>query len=62
MPASNVTVTATFKEEAPKTIDLSQVSIATDTFGNDWEVTFKGGEETCRFCFKHGYAIVFFVW
>lgn len=41
MPASDVTVTATFKEEAPKTIDLSQVSIATDTFGNDWEVTFK---------------------
>ena len=37
MPASNVTVTATFKEEAPKTIDLSQVSIATDTFGNDWK-------------------------
>ena len=41
MPASDVTVTATFKEEGPKTIDLSQVSIATDMFGNDWEVTFK---------------------
>lgn len=40
MPAEDVNVTATFKKAAPIKIDLSQVKIATDMFGNDWEVTF----------------------
>lgn len=30
---------------APKKIDLSDVSIATDFFGNDWEVSFKNADD-----------------
>lgn len=41
MPAENVSVKATFKEAAPKKIELSGVKIATDYFGNAWEVSFK---------------------
>ena len=44
MPAENVTVSATFKEKAPEqngVIELSQVSIGTDYFGNNWELEFK---------------------
>ena len=40
MPAENVNVTATFKKAAPVKINLDQVKIGTDYFGNDWEVTF----------------------
>ena len=41
MPAENVSVKATFKEAAPKKIELSGVKIVTDYFGNAWEVSFK---------------------
>ena len=41
MPAENVSVKAAFKEAAPKKIELSGVKIATDYFGNAWEVSFK---------------------
>ena len=40
MPAEDVNVTATFKKAAPIKINLDQVKIGTDFFGNDWEVTF----------------------
>lgn len=44
MPASNVTVSATFKEAAPAEagkIMLSQLEIAKESFGNDWILKFK---------------------
>lgn len=44
MPASNVTVSATFKEAAPAEagkIQLSQLEIAKESFGNDWILKFK---------------------
>lgn len=44
MPASNVTVSATFKEAAPAEagkIELSQLEIAKESFGNDWILKFK---------------------
>ena len=44
MPASNVTVSATFKEAAPAEagkIVLSQLEIAKESFGNDWILKFK---------------------
>ena len=44
MPASNVTVSATFKVAAPVEagkIALSQLEIAKDFFGNDWILKFK---------------------
>lgn len=44
MPASNVTVSATFKEAAPAEagkIVLSQLEIAKESFGNDWIFKFK---------------------
>ena len=47
MPAENVTVSATFKEKAPVqngVIELSQVSIGTDYFGNNWELEFKNAD------------------
>ena len=47
MPAENVTVSATFKEKAPAqngAIELSQVSIETDYFGNNWELEFKNAD------------------
>ena len=47
MPAENVTVSATFKEKAPAqngAIELSQVSIGTDYFGNNWELEFKNAD------------------
>ena len=47
MPAENVTVSATFKEKAPAqngVIELSQVSIGTDYFGNNWELEFKNAD------------------
>ena len=47
MPAENVTVSATFKEKAPVqngAIELSQVSIGTDYFGNNWELEFKNAD------------------
>ena len=47
MPAENVTVSATFKEKAPVqngVIELSQVSIGTDYFGNNWELKFKNAD------------------
>ena len=47
MPAENVTVSATFKEKAPVqngAIELSQVSIETDYFGNNWELKFKNAD------------------
>ena len=47
MPAENVTVSATFKEKAPVrngVIELSQVSIGTDSFGNNWELEFKNAD------------------
>ena len=40
MPAEDVNVTATFKKAAPIKINLDQVKIGTDFFGNDREVTF----------------------
>ena len=40
MAAEDVNVTATFKKAAPIKINLDQVKIGTDFFGNDWEVTF----------------------
>lgn len=40
MPAEDVNVTAAFKKAAPIKINLDQVKIGTDFFGNDWEVTF----------------------
>ena len=43
MPAENVTVSAVFKKAKPEgfgKIEIGQVSIATDFFGNDWEITF----------------------
>lgn len=40
MPAEDINVTATFKKAAPIKINLDQVKIGTDFFGNDWEVTF----------------------
>ena len=47
MPAENVTVSATFKAkqpEADKQITIDQVSIGTDMFGSDWEMSFKNAE------------------
>lgn len=47
MPAENVTVSATFKAAQPaakKQISIDQVSIGTDMFGNDWEVSFKNAD------------------
>lgn len=47
MPAENVTVSATFKEKAPAqngVIELSQVSIGTDYFRNNWELEFKNAD------------------
>ena len=47
MPAEKVTVSATFKEKAPAqngAIELSQVSIGTDYFGNNWELEFKNAD------------------
>lgn len=44
MPAENVSVKAAFKEAAPKKIELSDVKIATDYFGNAWEVSFKNAD------------------
>ena len=47
MPAENVTVSATFKAKAPAqngAIELSQVSIGTDYFGNNWELEFKNAD------------------
>lgn len=44
MPASNVTVSATFKEAVPAEagkIVLSQLKIAKESFGNDWILKFK---------------------
>ena len=44
MPASNVTVSATFKEAAPAEagkIVLNQLEIAKESFGNDWILKFK---------------------
>ena len=44
MPASNVTVSAIFKEAAPAEagkIVLSQLEIAKESFGNDWILKFK---------------------
>ena len=44
MPASNVTVSATFKEAVPAEagkIELSQLEIAKESFGNDWILKFK---------------------
>lgn len=44
MPASNVTVSATFKTVAPAEagkIGLSQLEIAKASFGNDWILKFK---------------------
>ena len=44
MAASNVTVSATFKEAAPAEagkIELSQLEIAKESFGNDWILKFK---------------------
>lgn len=44
MPASNVTVSAIFKEAAPAEagkIELSQLEIAKESFGNDWILKFK---------------------
>ena len=44
MPASNVTVSATFKEAAPAEagkIVLSQLEITKESFGNDWILKFK---------------------
>lgn len=44
MPASNVTVSATFKEAAPAEVGkivLSQLEIAKESFGNDWILKFK---------------------
>ena len=44
MPASNVTVSATFKEAAPAEagkIVLSQLEIVKESFGNDWILKFK---------------------
>ena len=44
MPASNVTVSATFKEATPAEagkIELSQLEIAKKSFGNDWILKFK---------------------
>ena len=46
MPAENVKVSAAFKEKTPAqngVIELSQVSLGTDTFGNSWELTFEDG-------------------
>ena len=40
MPAEDVNVTAAFKKAAPIKINLDQVKIGTDFFGNDREVTF----------------------
>lgn len=40
MPAEDVNVTAAFKKAAPIKINLDQVKIGTDFFGNDWEITF----------------------
>ena len=47
MPAENVTVSAAFKEKTPVqngVIELSQVSIGTDYFGNNWELEFKNAD------------------
>ncbi len=47
MPAEKVPVSATFKEKAPAqngAIELSQVSIGTDYFGNNWELEFKNAD------------------
>ena len=47
MPAENVTVSAAFKEKTPAqngAIELSQVSIGTDYFGNNWELEFKNAD------------------
>ena len=47
MPAENVTVSVTFKEKTPVqngVIELSQVSIGTDYFGNNWELEFKNAD------------------
>lgn len=47
MPAENVTVSATFKKKPPVgngVIELSQVSIGTDYFGNNWELEFKNAD------------------
>ena len=47
MPAENVTVSATFKAAQPaakKQISIDQVSIGTDMFGSDWEVSFKNAD------------------
>ena len=44
MPASNVTVSSTFKTAAPAEagkIELSQLEIAKESFGNDWILKFK---------------------
>ena len=42
MPAENVKVSATFKRNG--VIELSQVSIGTDFFGNNWELEFKNAD------------------
>ena len=44
MPAENVKVSATFKEVRNGVIELSQVSIGTDSFGNNWEIEFKNAD------------------
>lgn len=47
MPASNVTVSATFKEAAPAEagkIELSQLEIAKESYGNDWNLKFTNAD------------------
>ena len=47
MPSENVTVAATFRETAPVepgSIDLSQVSMETDFFGNEWHLVFANAD------------------
>lgn len=47
MPAENVTVKGTFTEKAKpatKKINLDQVSMGTDFWGNDWEMSFKDAD------------------
>ena len=44
MPAENVKVSATFKEVRNGVIELSQVSIGTNYFGDNWELEFKNAD------------------
>lgn len=47
MPAENVTVKGTFTEKTKpvtKKINLDQVSMTTDFWGNDWEMSFKNAD------------------